>query len=703
MSQRGSEIIFRAENVPIRFFKACRWCRRQKMRCDARHQVPCFRCRSTGRDCILDPIEDTRRRSERNDRRRKMSTPRYNGSAVTSPLDPRSGFHTPASRNEDYSPVAGEDASFDASLDSLPNSSSLGHLRRSQTADNHGPESQQLSPNDMIAPVSAVHSMSVNLLGSNDIFMEHSTNGDPRGDIIARGIVGEERARVMYERFIVGSKNYLPVFDPIRDTFDSIRSRSLFCFTVILYLASRAVVDTRTDTHMQRVLQDEAQRLAEDSFFERPTKLETVQGMILLAAYSEKTWFSTALILRTALDSGLEKSLDTLLAQENVPRSSLSASMADRQLVWQTRTWLISFTLELDVACGTGRKSRIGEVDITKLRKFLDYPLSLPCDMRTICIIELHQLRGHSRLIIENAGSVRDIIATEIPGIMGRLQTWWTTWDDIHGNNGFHAGAFQRSSLKIMINYARIFVLCASLARIQKLQPASSNSESEIIDQNVMDLWKSLVTMIMDQLAFLINEPSYRCQLPWAPTYPALTIAFVTTFALRIARWRPNLIDQDLLLERAERICEFLKQPPYPDIHRTVSIFVNYARALIASQRPRSHESPDGPNASEQGDGSVPSYRGPDSPTENAPSLATLDDPRYRPGTALPSDKDPGMVPMPGSDATATTRPPLPRLPDTMEAPNWTMSNSIADSFGLFEEGQNDIFDFLPMMPSLPQ
>lgn len=72
MSDRGSEIIYRAENVPVRFFKACRWCRRQKMRCDARSQVPCFRCRSTGRDCILDPIDDGRRR---HDRRRKTTTP----------------------------------------------------------------------------------------------------------------------------------------------------------------------------------------------------------------------------------------------------------------------------------------------------------------------------------------------------------------------------------------------------------------------------------------------------------------------------------------------------------------------------------------------------------------------------------------------------------------------------------------------------
>jgi hypothetical protein len=271
-----------------------------------------------------------------------------------------------------------------------------------------------------------------------------------------------------------------------------------------------------------------------------------------------------------------------------------------------------------------------------------------------------------------------------------------------------------------MLNYARIFVLCASLARIQKLQPGS-NSESEITDQNVLNLWQSLITTIMDQLAFLINWPSYRCQLPWAPTYPALTIAFVSkseldfyptllrfakllsaTFALRIARWRPNWIDQDLLLDRAEKICDFLKQPPYPDIHRTVSIFVNYARALIASQRPQSNDSTEGPNVSEQGDGHLPSYRGPASPMQTAPPLAPIDDHRYRTGTAVPSDKDPNTVSIPGSDAAATSRPPLPRMPDTMEAPNWTMSNSIADSFGLFEEGQNDIFDFLPMMPSLP-
>jgi hypothetical protein len=36
--------------------------------------------------------------------------------------------------------------------------------------------------------------------------MENSTKGDPRGDVVARGIVSEELARVMYERYGTNSQ-----------------------------------------------------------------------------------------------------------------------------------------------------------------------------------------------------------------------------------------------------------------------------------------------------------------------------------------------------------------------------------------------------------------------------------------------------------------------------------------------------------------
>lgn len=35
-------------------------------------------------------------------------------------------------------------------------------------------------------------------------------------------------------------------------------------------------------------------------------------------------------------------------------------------------------------------------------------------------------------MVIENCGAIRDIVSTELPAIMTRLQSWWTTWDEIH-------------------------------------------------------------------------------------------------------------------------------------------------------------------------------------------------------------------------------------------------------------------------------
>ena len=149
-----------------------------------------------------------------------------------------------------------------------------------------------------------------------------------------------------------------------------------------------------------------------------------------------------------------------------------------------------------------------------------------------------------------------------------------------------------------------------------------------------------------------------------------------------------------------------------------MSIFVNYARALIASQRRQ--ENNDNADMPEQQSGddrsSSTSYR--ETADNNANSLLVNPPPPVEVGSnshdneggnrgptmqnaTTTAIKDANMIPTLSNDVP---RPPLSRLPEMMEVPNWaTMSNSIADSFGLFEEGQNDIFDFLHTMPSIPQ
>jgi hypothetical protein len=147
-----------------------------------------------------------------------------------------------------------------------------------------------------------------------------------------------------------------------------------------------------------------------------------------------------------------------------------------------------------------------------------------------------------------------------------------------------------------------------------------------------------------------------------------------------------------------------------------VSIFVNYARALIASQRRQeNNDNADMPEQSSDDRSSSTSYR---DAADNANTLI-LNPPPVEVGSNphdneggnrgptlqnTTTSKDVNMIPTIPTLINDAPRPPLSRLPEMMEVPNWaTMSNSIADSFGLFEEGQNDIFDFLHTMPSIPQ
>lgn len=61
-------------------------------------------------------------------------------------------------------------------------------------------EFQQFNPQDMIAPQSVMHSMSVNMRDNSPVFLGESEVSDPKGDIISRGIISQEDARSIYER-----------------------------------------------------------------------------------------------------------------------------------------------------------------------------------------------------------------------------------------------------------------------------------------------------------------------------------------------------------------------------------------------------------------------------------------------------------------------------------------------------------------------
>jgi hypothetical protein len=79
----------------------------------------------------------------------------------------------------------------------------------------------------------------------------------------------------------------------------------------------------------------------------------------------------------------------------------------------------------------------------------------------------------------------------------------------------------------------QVFIYCVTIARIQKLQQTPEGAQG--LDSEVVpSLWKSLVDIIESQLTFLVSEAAYICHLNWAPTYSALTIAFISKYANRL-------------------------------------------------------------------------------------------------------------------------------------------------------------------------
>jgi hypothetical protein len=147
---------------------------------------------------------------------------------------------------------------------------------------------------------------------------------------------------------------------------------------------------------LKRRCEREARALALQSMFENPASIETVQAMILLAVYSEKTWFALGHALQMAGDLRLNEAVDQLLKEENPCHESQSQEQKAHwyELTRRARTWMLLHHAEREISYGTARPPRIPEVSQDQLRRSVAILGLFASDMRFVSIIEGVQLRG---------------------------------------------------------------------------------------------------------------------------------------------------------------------------------------------------------------------------------------------------------------------------------------------------------------------
>ncbi|CAI6074128.1 unnamed protein product [Clonostachys chloroleuca] len=396
-------------------------------------------------------------------------------------------------------------------------------------------------------------------------------------DIISRGILKESEGRKLFQLYMANANVFLPFFDSTVDTFDALRHRSTFCFTVVLAIALRAD-RPRTDSVSKNCF-EEAQRLAARSLFAISTQLETVQGMILLSAHAERNWFA----ISHAYQMGKALQLPDLLPREDETEDTQdlhSKQFSDRRSNRRIRTALILHQVEQEVAGGTARQSIGNAVKSSFLESFLGGALSCTRDMRIVANIEVVQLRGRLLKELELHDSLDGTVKTMVSHIENEINTWFNRWDSVFQDQDYSVSSFQRSSIRLQRDYAFI-IICSAL--ISKL---SEGNTEKIHHGSMTDEVKDLIEVTLMRsikiLSFITDGNDYKWYLQWAPTYSALFPAFTAALAFRLAKLLSGFSDWEKLLSSFLSVADVLGDYP----HQTYcTIILNLARLTASSMK----------------------------------------------------------------------------------------------------------------------
>ncbi|UPK96319.1 hypothetical protein LCI18_007254 [Fusarium solani-melongenae] len=357
-------------------------------------------------------------------------------------------------------------------------------------------------------------------------------------DFVSRLFQDQTSARNLCALYFAGANPFLPMFDPLADTFDSLRRRSPFCLITILFIAlsqSQAGIDgipRQTLEKMRDAAGQESLHLAAESLFESPPTVESVQAMILLAAYSEKSWFAIGHALQMASTLGLDKAVGQLMKQTPAVTSNAHALMR------QARTWFILHHMERELAFGTAHQPHIYPSSSLSSCVVRLFPASHYASLRTDwakgassrrsnhCLLLQHPpwngsttLKDESE-IASRIGTVNLLVRSPPPTPSLSSYASRSSSADLVPVQGADTCSFQRTSLWIQKAFTTLNVYGHVLCKVRQSAQPKSGADKE-------ELMKRTAKLSMDLLRFIGNSSSYQWQFQWAPTYSALMLTFL--------------------------------------------------------------------------------------------------------------------------------------------------------------------------------
>lgn len=331
-------------------------------------------------------------------------------------------------------------------------------------------------------------------------------------DFITAGLITSEQAELYFSTFFQGCDHYVPIFDPVHDTLQGVRSRSSLLFAAICTVGCRVV--SGTDSHQWRLLNFHHKRMLSSTMSTpRLAALETVQALLVRACYSSERSLLVASATRMAIDIGLPDSYDDL-STRLVNKHHLQDS-AD--LMRRTRTWLhllvLGHILHVDAGdlltfkfVGDARRSRI----------LLDNPHATSLDRFLFAQVELNVLRANilASLATHTNDDDEDIVSIVRDSKID-IDLWYSDWERI-----VHAmkppAQWMSINLRVQKCWAETMALCravrdAGVENVDFMSPA----QRSILVMAKESLHQHLETIIAEPRSYLHNL-RYAMDFVWA-------------------------------------------------------------------------------------------------------------------------------------------------------------------------------------------
>ncbi len=560
-----------------RRYKACRTCKRQKMRCVMAegNSVLCLRCLNAGVQCVFDKAASRTRDSgvERPAKRQKLLALSQELDNLKAQMATISQSRTRLS-HEDIRQLSSAEAGTQGVLDTVATPPSpLQHHNDTE-------DCPTFSPENLSVPVTAVHVMmhpptggeaERNSVGWTVENQSRWNRADldkvQRKDIVAQQKLDEVEARNLFDLYMQGANVILPIFDPILDTFDSIRERSHFTFTVILYVAARHQYARKLNHSTLHACKADVFRFSAESLFENPSSLDTTEAMMILAVHSDKSWFALGHTFQMATDLALDQKMRKLV-DLSLPGKSHMSSREARSALRCARIWLLITQYERALAFGTIRKSRAPELPLKDLENFLDHAQPHPSDISSCASIDLYQYL--IRLQMGKEPSTMDHAEQYIT-------EWFSRWNARLGDNYVHTESFQRSFLKIQECYARIIVGGMMFVHLLKMKRLQSGGLS-LANEELVNTGKRTLHLVRGLLGSIDNCSTYKALFSWSPTYEGLLLTFVLVLGFQILFMHPDPEAMQALLLQVENTVTLLETHPCSSFRKVVQRLVHRAR-----------------------------------------------------------------------------------------------------------------------------